>query len=299
MQQGGSLTRGAGRRMRALLRRERRSRSATAGAGRPARPRARPAAPPPAGAVAATLSNLKTLSRWAYPQAAAAAHQYPSDTIARCRPPAVPDAPTVRRRCISRCARTRIGTAHVDPGAAAGASKRCAPAGCRRARSAKRTSTHEYLRVDRETLRATLYRDGRAIWSAPVGVGQSEPAHPRRSLLRDREADCDRRAVLRPLRAGHERVCADAQRMAGRRRGGDPWNRRTAADPRPSLARLHPAAKRRHRPPVAADCRSARRSKSSEAASAGEIRRDARRVWAHEHARERERGAVVGCSGAP
>jgi hypothetical protein len=32
--------------------------------------------------------------------------------------------------------------------------------------------THEYLRVDRETYRITLFRDGRPIWSAPVGVGR-------------------------------------------------------------------------------------------------------------------------------
>jgi lipoprotein-anchoring transpeptidase ErfK/SrfK len=31
--------------------------------------------------------------------------------------------------------------------------------------------TREYLRVSRETLRATLYRHARPIWSAPVGVG--------------------------------------------------------------------------------------------------------------------------------
>ena len=32
--------------------------------------------------------------------------------------------------------------------------------------------THEYLRVNRELLRATLYDDGRVIWSAPIGVGR-------------------------------------------------------------------------------------------------------------------------------
>lgn len=32
--------------------------------------------------------------------------------------------------------------------------------------------TREYMRVDRERLRATLYRAGRVIWSAPVGVGR-------------------------------------------------------------------------------------------------------------------------------
>jgi hypothetical protein len=32
--------------------------------------------------------------------------------------------------------------------------------------------THEYLRINRETLAAELYRDGRAIWHAPVAVGR-------------------------------------------------------------------------------------------------------------------------------
>jgi hypothetical protein len=32
--------------------------------------------------------------------------------------------------------------------------------------------SHEYLRVNRETFRATLYRDGRRIWQAQIGVGR-------------------------------------------------------------------------------------------------------------------------------
>jgi hypothetical protein len=32
--------------------------------------------------------------------------------------------------------------------------------------------THEYLRINRELLRATLYRSGQPIWDAPVGVGR-------------------------------------------------------------------------------------------------------------------------------
>jgi hypothetical protein len=34
------------------------------------------------------------------------------------------------------------------------------------------------LRVNRATLRATLYRDGRAIWSSPVGVGKASTPTP-------------------------------------------------------------------------------------------------------------------------
>jgi lipoprotein-anchoring transpeptidase ErfK/SrfK len=39
-----------------------------------------------------------------------------------------------------------------------------------------------YLRVDRASLRATLYRDGRAIFSAPIGVGKSSTVTPRGSF---------------------------------------------------------------------------------------------------------------------
>jgi len=38
--------------------------------------------------------------------------------------------------------------------------------------------THEYLRIDRERLRATLYRAGRAVWSAPIGVGRAADPTP-------------------------------------------------------------------------------------------------------------------------
>ncbi len=129
-----------------------------------------PAKRPPGGAIVSTLSNLKTLSRWAYPQAAAVAHRYPSahsgvvgrlqfltpdgqaqvylalrsyttDGVTWILVP-IPGRPNGRIGWVPASA---LGEMHV---------------------------THEYLRVDRETLRATLYRAGRPIWSAPVGVGR-------------------------------------------------------------------------------------------------------------------------------
>lgn len=43
------------------------------------------------------------------------------------------------------------------------------------------------LRIDRTRLRATLYRDGRRIWSAPVGVGKrSSPTPSGRFYVRER-----------------------------------------------------------------------------------------------------------------
>jgi lipoprotein-anchoring transpeptidase ErfK/SrfK len=122
------------------------------------------------GVVVATLSNLRTLSRWAYPQAAAAVHQEPS----------------ARARVIDRLHLLTIdGQAEVYlalrsytvgpiswievpiPGRPNGVNG-WVPASA----LGELHVTSEYLRVNREALRATLYRKGRRIWSAPIGVGQ-------------------------------------------------------------------------------------------------------------------------------
>ena len=215
--------------------------AATAGAGPPS-----PASPPAGGSkgpVTATLSNLKTLSRWAYPQAAAAAHQSPSahsrvvghlhflTSDGQAEVYLALRSYTVGRRRGSRCRCPGVPTVSPD--------------GCRQARSANCTSpTSTCASTARRCARPSTATGARS--GARRGRRTAQPAHPRRPLLRDREADCHRRAVLRPLRAWHERVCADAQRMARRRRRRDPWNRRTAADPRSPLPRLHQAAQRRH-----------------------------------------------------
>lgn len=44
-----------------------------------------------------------------------------------------------------------------------------------------------FLRVDRRRLRATLFRDGRRIWAAPIGVGEAQWPTPRgRFYVRER-----------------------------------------------------------------------------------------------------------------
>jgi L,D-transpeptidase catalytic domain len=124
----------------------------------------------PAGTVVATLSNLRTLSRWAYPLGAAAVHQHPwtrsrvvdhlhlltvdgqaevylalrSDTIGRVTWILTPTAGRPNG-AVGWVPASALGELHV---------------------------TRDYLRVNREALRATLYRDGRPIWRAPVGVGR-------------------------------------------------------------------------------------------------------------------------------
>jgi L,D-transpeptidase catalytic domain len=124
----------------------------------------------PAHAVVATLSNLTTLSRWAYPQTTAAAHEFPS---ARSRVIGHLHFLTVdgqaevylalRSYTVGRITWIEVPlpgrpngvTGWVTAGALGGMHV-----------------THEYLRVDRETTRITLFRDGQPIWSAPVGVGR-------------------------------------------------------------------------------------------------------------------------------
>ena len=116
------------------------------------------------------LSNLKTLSRWAYPQAAVAARLHP----------------TARSRIVGHLRFLTIdGQAQVYlvlrsytlgkqkwmlvplPGRPNGVTG-WVPASA----LGELHVTRDYLRVNRETLRATLYHEGRAVWGAPVGVGR-------------------------------------------------------------------------------------------------------------------------------
>jgi hypothetical protein len=123
-----------------------------------------------AGGPAVALSNLHTLSRWAYPVAASAVREDPSGgsralahlqfltSDGQAEPyltlrsdlvggvtwiqVSVPGRPNGRTGWVTSGA---LGELHVS---------------------------HEYLRINRETLRAALYRDGRPLWNAPVGVGR-------------------------------------------------------------------------------------------------------------------------------
>ena len=117
-----------------------------------------------------SLSNLKTLTRWAYPQSTAAARRSPSrrapvvgylhyltsdgqaevyvalrsETLGKSKwiQVEVPGRPNGRLGWVPASA---LGELHV---------------------------THDYVRVNRESLKVTLFRNGRPIWSAPVGVGR-------------------------------------------------------------------------------------------------------------------------------
>lgn len=130
-------------------------------------------APAPAeasGAVVSQLSNLRTLTRWAYPQQAAAVLASPSPrarTVGRLRF-LTPDGQAevyLALRSYSLSGRTWIETS--VPGRPNGRTG-WVPAAALGALHA----TREYLRIDRERYRATLYRNGRPVWSAAVGVGR-------------------------------------------------------------------------------------------------------------------------------
>ncbi len=124
----------------------------------------------PAGATVATLSNLTTMSRWAYPQMAAAARQFPSAharVVGRLHFLTVDGQAEVYLALRSYTVGHRGWVQVPIPGRPNGVTG-WVPAGA----LGEMHVTHEYLRVDRETLRITLFRDGRPIWSAPVGVGR-------------------------------------------------------------------------------------------------------------------------------
>jgi hypothetical protein len=122
------------------------------------------------GAVVATLSNLTTLSRWAYPQAAAAAHQDPSahsPVVGHLHFLTVDGQAEVYLALRSYTVGAMTWILVPIPGRPNGVTG-WVPASA----LGEMHVTHEYLRVNREAFRATLYRDGRPIWSAPVGVGR-------------------------------------------------------------------------------------------------------------------------------
>jgi len=118
----------------------------------------------------ATLSNLRTLSRWAYPQVAADAHRAPSEharVVGRLHFLTSDGRAEIYLALRSYAAGGRGWILVELPGR---------PNGRRGWIPAEALGelhvTRSFLRVNRATLRATLFRGGRRLWSAPVGVGR-------------------------------------------------------------------------------------------------------------------------------
>jgi hypothetical protein len=129
-----------------------------------------------------TLSNERTISRWAYPNAEAMVRVTPSD----------------RARAIGRLRfLTGDGQAQVYlvlAGAELGSNAEWLriefpgrPNGqtgwVPRAAMGALHVVHEYLLIDRNHLRAKLFRGGRAVFSAPVGVGKASTQTPSGSFF--------------------------------------------------------------------------------------------------------------------
>ena len=119
----------------------------------------------------ARLSNLRTVTRWAYPNSEALVHTYPSPgshVIGQLRFLTVDSQAELYVTLAS--ARMSSGQTWIKielparPNGQTGWVPRSALESLH--------MVNGYLLVDRTTLRATLFRNGRAIFSAPIGVGK-------------------------------------------------------------------------------------------------------------------------------
>ena len=129
----------------------------------------------PAGRTA-RLSNLTTLSRWAYPETAAAVHSAPaahSRVVGHLRL-LTPDGQAQPYLALRSYSNGSTAWVLVPlPGRPNGQT------GWVAAKTLGELHViREHLRINRETLRATLFQDRRQIWSAPVGVGRASLPTP-------------------------------------------------------------------------------------------------------------------------
>jgi len=142
-----------------------------AGAGPPA-----DAATPP-GTTIARLSNLRTSTRWAYPTRAALVRSSP---VASSRP-------VGRLRFLTGDAQAQLYVALASARRPGGRTWIQIEVPGRpngrvgwvpRSALGALNTVNGYLHVDQQALIATLYRDGNAIFSAPVGVGKPSTVTP-------------------------------------------------------------------------------------------------------------------------
>ncbi len=128
-------------------------------------------------AALARLSNLHTVSRWAYPNSEALVHSDPSAgsrVIGRLRFLTVDNQAELYVTLVSARMSTGQTWIKIELPARPNGQTGWVP------RSALESlhSVNGYLLVDRTTLRATLFRGGRAIFSAPIGVGKASTITP-------------------------------------------------------------------------------------------------------------------------
>jgi hypothetical protein len=143
-----------------------------------AAPSGAPVGAPPGAAALTRLSDLRTVSQWAYPLSQALVRATP-DADAR---------PVGRLRFLTGDGQAELYVAldsarlasgqtwiQIELPARPNGQRGWVPAGALGALHA----VDGYLLVDRSTLRATLFRDGRAVFSAPIGVGKPSTITPR------------------------------------------------------------------------------------------------------------------------
>ena len=131
-----------------------------------------------AGAVITRLSDLHSLSRWAYPLEEAVIRASPgsrSRAVGRLRFLTVDQQAELYLALASARLASGANWIQIEVPRRPNGITGWVP------RSALGTlhTTNGYLLVDQEHLRATLYRDGRAVFSAPVGVGKPSTVTPK------------------------------------------------------------------------------------------------------------------------
>jgi hypothetical protein len=123
------------------------------------------------------LSNLRTLSHWAYPNGVAIVRAAPSPTA----------RPTGQLRLLTIDGQAELYMALASASTSAGETWIKVELPGRpnghtgwvpRAALGSLHAVRGYLKVDRESLRATLFRRGRVIFSAPIGVGKASTITP-------------------------------------------------------------------------------------------------------------------------
>lgn len=147
---------------------------------------------PPALAPAARadekLSNESTLSRWAHANVTAKIRVRPSArarSLARLRYQTEDGPPEVYPVLRSRRVKGALWLQVRIPGRPNGRK-----GWVRREALSSLKVVRTSLRVNRQTLRATLYRRGRKVWSSPIGVGKaSTPTPAGRFWIRERLAN--------------------------------------------------------------------------------------------------------------
>jgi hypothetical protein len=128
------------------------------------------------------LSNERTLSRWAYPLAEALVRVSPSDRAHALGPLRfLTGDGQAQVYLVLASAKLSSGAEWLRvefPGRPNGRTG-WVPRGA----LGPLQVVHEYLRVDRSTLRATLFRDGHVVFSAPIGVGKASTQTPAGSFF--------------------------------------------------------------------------------------------------------------------